>query len=414
MISGLIVQNHDGTETVTVYGLGQLKVVDSDHPNFERIRTTLTSGQDVEDVEEFEALFDVIKAIQRSFKRLTDRVTIKGEHIYFNHEKVHDTLSEQILRYVDDGEDFAPLVNFMEKVADNPSEHSKTALYAWLNTRNFTLTPEGNFIGYKGVKRSEAHEEGPHAGVPASGFTGHAYVDDVEYGEVDESHGLIGQGAHIPYPIGALIEMPLPECVDDSRTECNRGLHVGTYEFARGYSSDCSTLTVEINPRDVVSVPAYSNASKIRVTRLRVIAEVDGPIQSPVVYDEGTATDLDEGYYNVSWSVEDVEPNPEADPEITEALGGMDEDERRDFWSDFEFTPDGDDEDEDAEEEFEATLGEPLSYARAGIFYDYLARAKKRRQPIVRYIEHMSAKEGNALKHDGEGDPKAYTSWLVQ
>lgn len=373
-LSSLIVQRADGTETITVYGLGQLKVVDSDHPNFNRIREILTSGKDVEDLEEFECLFDIPRAIQRAFTRLTDRVTVKGETILFNHEPIHGVLADKILQYVDEGEDFGPLVNFMDKVHDNPSKNSQEALYTWLSDRNFVIKPNGNFLGFKGVKNHTAPMTGPHAGVPASGFTGHAYVDDVEYGTVDENHKLV-EGQYIPYPIGALIEMPLPECHDDSSIECSRGLHVGTYEFARGYSVGSSVLSVEVNPRDVVSVPSTWGANqKIRVTRLRVVEEVSAPYPSLVVYDDGEHTDLDEGYYQ--------------------------------------------DEDYDEPDEFEAELPviapcfAPLNPPQDW-FEEYVARAKRRRQSPVGYIEHMTAKEGHPWKHDGSGDPKSHLSWTV-
>lgn len=351
-MNSLIVQNADGSETITVYGLGQLKIANSDHPNYNQIRSIVVDhiqeGYEP-DLEEFEALFDVSTTIVHAFQRLSESVAVRGDTIYFDQDPIHDTLAEQILRYLDEGEDFGPLVNFMEKIADNPSENSREALYRWLQVRNFTLTPDGNFIGYKGVKRAAAPTTGPHRDIPASGFGGHAFVDGVEYGA--------DRASTIPYPIGAIVEMPRSECSDDSMYECSTGLHVGTFEYASGYAEDCKVLEVEINPRDVVSVPSSTTSFKIRVCRLTVVRELDEGYTQPVVW-----RDLSRDF--------DVESDPE--PVLN------------------------------------------FGYQLVELHATYLKRAQKRRQPVVRYIEHMSAREGTPLKYSGTGDPKQYDSWTLE
>jgi hypothetical protein len=168
-------------------------------------------------------------------------------------------------------EDFKPLVAFFEKVETNPNSHSRVQLYAWLRDRNITLTEDGNFIAYKGVKV----ENGEYFSIS----TGKAISNGVEY-----------NGA-IPNPLGAIVEMPRSEVQHDPSVGCHTGLHAGTWNYASGFARG-AVLTVEINPRDVVSVPTDCDAQKLRVCRYVVKDVTETELDTPVY---STYPDLD-GY----------------------------------------------------------------------------------------------------------------------
>jgi hypothetical protein len=365
----VIVEREDGTETITIFGLGDLRIASSDHPNFTAIKAAAQSS--APDVTELAQLFDTAKAIAKHFERLTDRISVRGEMIYLDLEPVHSALAEAILQCMKYDQDFDPLVNFMERLEANPNPKSREALYTWLDGRNFTITPEGLIVGYKGVTANFKHAEGEHTDAYVSASSGHAFVDGIEYGKVDGS-GRVTQSACIPYPIGSVVEMPRTEVVNDQGIECSQGLHVGTFDFARIYSSSGQMLEVHIDPRDVVSVPDSTNSSKIRVCRLTVVGEVDSKYEQPVLHPTV------EEY----WSDEDEESFDEADP------------------------------DRPSIEEFDTML-QRARRRRPSIeeFDTMLQRARRRRQSIVPYIEAMTLKEGSPWSYSGKGDSTDRLHW---
>jgi hypothetical protein len=63
--------------------------------------------------------------------------------------------------------------------------------------------------------------------------------------------------------------------VDDNRQHtCSRGLHVCGFEYLSGYSG-ARLIAVEIDPRDVVSVPVDYRNTKMRVCKYYIREELD-------------------------------------------------------------------------------------------------------------------------------------------
>lgn len=196
-------------------------------------------------------LFDPATEVGRRFERLSERVTVVGGKVCFDGDPVHGALQEQILRHLEADEDFEPLVIFYENLAQNPSPGSVEQLYEWVARNDFQITADGMIVAYKGV-RSDGN----------GGFTSVKSGRAIVNGEVVS--GLI------PNAVGDTIEMPRSEVVDDPFSLCSTGLHVGTYSYARTWGSDGAMLRVEVNPRDVVSVPNDANGEKVRVCRYYV------------------------------------------------------------------------------------------------------------------------------------------------
>lgn len=246
-----LVGQEDGTSNLTVFVPGRDPLAaHSTHPNFEAILAGVLSQDDsVID------LFDIAAAAGTKFERLSERVTTSNGRLYLGGEEINDALTQQVVRFLQDGvEDWKPLVAFFENVQSNPNENSRNELYNWLAKESFTITETGMIVGYKGVDLSTEHGY-------ESRTAGKATVN----GEVFEGK--------IPNPIGAIVEMPRSDVDDDTRVDCSNGLHVGTYGYAHSFATVC--LEVEVNPRDVVSVPQY-DANKMRVCRYKVVGKLDG------------------------------------------------------------------------------------------------------------------------------------------
>ena len=282
-----IVGTEDGSN-ITVFVPGQAPLVaHSSHPNYEKI----VEGALAQD-ESVTELFDIAQTAATKFERLTERVTVANGRLYLDGVEVDNALSTQVLRFLDEGvEDWKPLVNFFENVQQNPQEYSREQLYNWLNTENFTITPNGLIVGYKGVKA------GPDADTWLSINSGRATVD----GEVKEGY--------IPNRIGSVVEMPRNEVTFDPSNGCSHGLHVGTYSYANNFGHG-HLLEVHVNPRDVVSVPNDSHSQKMRVCRYVVAGKLDGEYTTPLVDDY--YDDFPEEEFEVDeWGEVEYEDHPE-------------------------------------------------------------------------------------------------------
>jgi hypothetical protein len=278
---------NNGTETfVLVVAPEGLFNARSDHPNFaeilRRLQNTDDEGLPAPDYDGIEAQFDVATAITERFQRLSRRVTVRGGKVYLDGDEADEAITRQILRFVEDGHDFAPLVNFYERIQSNPSDNSRAQLYSWIGAQDdtVTITDAGTMIAYKGV-------ESDGKGGFQSTKVGTAIVD----GET-----INGK---IPNYVGAAVEMPRSTVADRPEVACSTGLHVGTFDYATQWSRSGVTLKVEVDPADVVSVPNDAGGQKVRVCRYKVLDIVEGPVKDSLV--RGFVQPDDE----VEWAVGD-------------------------------------------------------------------------------------------------------------
>jgi hypothetical protein len=269
----------NGERVLTVFLPDGPLVVPGDHPQYDEVFDSARSGAAADEIV---SLVDLSVAVAARFDKLTERISVSGGQVFFDGDPIRSSLTDHIVRALEDGSDFRPLVNFYEKLAANPNDHSREQLYDWLDLRDFVIAPDGDLYAYKGC--------GGTADAPLSGWSGTAIVD----GET-----ITGK---IPNKVGSTIEMPRSKVRHDPSTACSTGLHAGTYSYAKGYANGV-LLLVKINPRDVVSVPTDGGGEKFRVSRYEVVSTFDAPrpIQS-AVYDW---EDPDEGLCECGESLDD-------------------------------------------------------------------------------------------------------------
>jgi len=237
-------------QNITVVLDGEMYVANSDNPNWHKIVQKVISG----DADGLADLFSPAKTVEKNFEAITDRVAVQGGTILFDGDPVDNALSKQIVRFLDEGvEDWKPLVAFMEKVQQNPEQHSREQLYEWLSRHDFSIDDEGNIVAYKSVYRTDDGYKSVSRGT--------AYVNGIQH---------VGQ---IPQKVGDVVTMPRSEVAFDPAQACSAGLHVGNYRYVTEYFKHDALLHVRVNPRDVVSVPTDSNWEKVRVCRYEIIGE---------------------------------------------------------------------------------------------------------------------------------------------
>lgn len=271
-------------KTVTAFNPNSDKPIyqaDSSHPHWNSILAGLRSGDP-----NVWTLFDVVGGVMVAFKQVTDRVSWNGSEVLWDGDPMHSVLADQLGRAISDGNSkaYVALAKFWEKLESNPSEHSRTQAYDWLAAHNFQITSEGDVVGYKGVNKTDSGY--------ISGWQ--SRVADVPSAFVDGKP--VPPLSNVPNPIGSVVSMPRSEVVENPRQACERGLHVATHQYARGYGT---VLEVHVNPRDIVSVPTDGQGAKVRACRYKVIREVPSDF---VPGETALKTDEPQEWTGVGWS----------------------------------------------------------------------------------------------------------------
>lgn len=271
--------NEDSSNIVVVHD-GKMYSATDQHPSWKKIVAGVVAEDDT-----VTRLFDIQETASDYFERLSDRVTVSNGQVYFDNELVGGELTEQILRFIDEGiEDWKPLVKFYEKIMTNLEPHTREQLYRWLSQQKIAITMDGNFLAYKGVQKVINDDE---TAKYVSVNSGKAIVD-----------GKVYEGK-IPNDVGSIVEMPRADVQHDPSNGCASGLHAGTWRYASDWAQG-ATLLVEINPRDVVSVPTDCNSAKLRVCRYTVV-EVTDQEKSQVVWGQDAYDDYDDDDDEYNW-----------------------------------------------------------------------------------------------------------------
>jgi hypothetical protein len=342
----------DGDVTyLTFIGPSGPQVADSNHPNYQEIVNKLAASRQGVDVDPQQVadLFNIERALNDRFRRLSERVAVKGGKVYLDGDALNNAVADQAVRFLDEGvENWQPLVKFFENVASNPNPHSRDNLSDWLASEEFTITEEGLIVGYRYVSTGDEEFE------YYAGHQGYAIVDGVEY------------NGRVPNPVGGVVEMPRSMVQHDPRDPCSTGLHVGNWNYSGTGGS--TTLMVLVNPRDVVSVPTDAGGSKMRVCRFEIVGPVTAKLADPVITLEAPVTP--------SEATEEVTPTDTL-PEPSQAVS----------------------------EPQSAPQRVRYNRPKQAEFDDLAARAKKRKQNIAKYITKTA---GWTLTGD---DPKNRLHW---
>jgi hypothetical protein len=226
----------------------------------------------------------------KQLRNLSSRVQFDGnDTILYDGDPVDGSIGETLLALAKAGKPVDSLVNFLDKISQNPSENSRKQFYDFVTRHKLTLTPDGDVIFYKGVKIGED-------GTPLSIRSGPGIVDGVTF-----------TNSHLPNYPGAIVTIPRSYVNADQFVGCAAGLHVGAFDYAMGWAQGM-TLTCKVNPRDVVSVPECSSYQKVRVCRYEVLTSTEvkwvGPLygsESSDGWDDEDSEDYYEGEYLPDW-----------------------------------------------------------------------------------------------------------------
>ena len=249
-------------ESLTVVVNGKSLTMESSNPSFKEAKLAIANEQ----WDDIEALFDTSQAVVN----FSDgNVKVTDGAVFYRDEAVHNHVVDRILDFMREGLPYKPLIRFLDKLMDNPSRRATNELYAFLEHKSMPLTPDGNFLAYKGVKDD--------------------YTD--------------WHTGNFSNQIGETLEMNRNGVCDDSNLGCSSGFHAGSLEYARGYGNGGHLMIVEISPADVVSVPLDCDCQKLRTSKYKVVSHFEKKLENTLCddysdYDYGDDDDesYDSGY----------------------------------------------------------------------------------------------------------------------
>ena len=181
---------------------------------------------------------------------------IISAEVEYKGQKLPEVLKNKLLDLYKAGtKDFSHLFKFIDNLLANPDENSREQLYSFLVHENMPITDEGTFIAYKAVQND------------FYSITGNTETVILE-GKVNEKGQILNE-------IGKTIRMRHDDVENNPEVGCSHGLHVGSFKYADDFKGGRGRMiAVEVNPKDVVSVPYDCNYQKCRVSAYKVLNEV--------------------------------------------------------------------------------------------------------------------------------------------
>tara|TARA_R100000152_G_C6762239_1_gene186461 strand:- start:397 stop:1296 length:900 start_codon:yes stop_codon:yes gene_type:complete len=238
---------------------GKSLTMEKDNPAFsEAVKLIHKAERGQEDWGKLEGLFDTGRAVEDYSE---GNVSVKDGEVFYKGEAVHGHVVGRILDLMGSEKPYKPVIRFLDKLMENPSRRSINELYAFLEHKAMPLTPDGNFLAYKGVRDD--------------------YTD--------------WHSGKFRNKVGDEHEMIRNKVCDDANIGCSYGFHAGSLEYAKGYGNGGHLMVVEINPADVVSVPNDCDQQKLRTSKYKVVAHFERKLEEPLCDEYGDYDD----YYDL-------------------------------------------------------------------------------------------------------------------
>jgi hypothetical protein len=215
---------------------------------------------DLPENQQEKAIREVLKqaspfAEKNGFKISPESVSYKGEELPL-------ALANKVRSLHSEGLPLNLFERFWQNLQLNPSASSVRELYDFLAYKELPITDDGCFLAYKGLQND------------FWSISGNKRTKVIK-GKVD-SIGRIYNG------VGETIEVQRRDVDDNREHHCSFGLHVGSLDYAKGFSQG-AVVVVKVNPKDVVSVPSDYNGQKCRVSAYSVVSVFSQEITAPAV-----------------------------------------------------------------------------------------------------------------------------------
>jgi len=190
----------------------------------------------------------ILYAFKNEIENLHEDLEVgENDYIKFRDEKVPHELGLRMKEFVNDGAILKPLINFWNKLKENPDQRCITRLFECTQSHHFPLCVDGDFIAWKRVR-----------------------------GVLDKPETFVdihsGKFSNTP---GKVVKVKRSEVDPNPEKTCSYGLHIANFNFCKSYYSNGIMLEVKVSPLNVVCLPFYENYDKIRVCEYTVLKVVN-------------------------------------------------------------------------------------------------------------------------------------------
>ena len=185
--------------------------------NMEQLRGILRDNQEAYLLSKISTITQYFNDLKFTITKnsLNDSEEVVSADVSYKGQPLPEVLKQKLIEmYKAGATDFSHLFNFIDNLLANPDKNSREQLYGFLVHKNMPITNNGTFIAYKGVR-------GDYYSI-----TGNTSTVVLE-GKVN------GQG-HILNEFGKTIRVRHEDVENDPAVGCSQGLHVGSYEYAKG------------------------------------------------------------------------------------------------------------------------------------------------------------------------------------
>ncbi|QDH49190.1 hypothetical protein PHYNN_67 [Pantoea phage Phynn] len=209
---------------------GQVYTVDSSHPKFLDAFDLVKQGG-TENIEKVISLINTGRFITNYSK---GQIKIIGNQVLYGGLVFDTSVTKRIISEMHNGRPYEHLVNFFEKLMQNPSRDAVYQLYGFLVHNDIEICEDGDIIAWKRVNQN---------------------YRDFATGTFDNSPGLV-------------VEMPRNQVDENKHRTCSAGLHAAAASYIPSYHGGSGRiLKMKINPADVVAIPTDYDNAKMRVCR---------------------------------------------------------------------------------------------------------------------------------------------------
>lgn len=256
--------------SITVhFANGDSHVWPSTHANFASVKDALKRNAPASEIR---TLMDTVALLKESVAPLAAAtagdVKVTREGVFYKGVQVRLSVTEKILRFILEGFDATPYINFLEKLFKNPRKSAVESLYDFLEANQIAITEDGDFIVFKKVRDD---------------------YKDIHSGTFDNS-------------VGTSPRVEAWQVEEDRNKTCSRGLHVCARHYLPhfGGSNTNRVVICKVNPADVVAVPYDYDNAKMRVCGYEVIGELNDA-QKSEIFDGKLLVRPGDNAEDVSW-----------------------------------------------------------------------------------------------------------------
>lgn len=228
------------THSATVIFEGKPYTIHKDH----RCYDALIQAYRDKDEKALKRVIDALNEVKSWAHENAGNIEVRGGTVYYKGEHMDNVVTERIVSWVQENLDPQPMINFLERLLNNPSYQSREELLLFLEHSNLPIQEDGRFLAYKRVKDD---------------------YTDVWTGKFDNS-------------VGQVVSMARSDVNDNRNQTCSAGLHFCSKEYL-GHFGGAKVMLLAIDPADVVSIPNDYNNAKGRCCRYEVIEEVGGEVE---------------------------------------------------------------------------------------------------------------------------------------